>query len=137
MDEAEARSRFAASRVARLATVRPDGSPHLVPVVFALDGATIAFAVDHKPKSTRELQRLANLRADPRVSVLVDHYEEDWPEVWWVRLRGQGRVIESGAERERAIRVLSEKYDQYDVEAPQGAVIALDVEEWRGWAYTE
>jgi len=53
VDEAEARSRFAAGRVARLATVRPDGSPHLVPVVFALDGPTIAFAVDDKPKSTR------------------------------------------------------------------------------------
>ena len=100
MDEAEARSRFAASRVARLATVRPDGSPHLVPVVFALDGATIAFAVDDKPKSTRELQRLANIRADPRVSILVDHYDEDWAAVWWVRVDGRAPVAHAGPARD-------------------------------------
>jgi PPOX class probable F420-dependent enzyme len=123
--------------VGRLATIDADGKSNVVPFVFALEGDTLYSSVDEKPKRTRRLQRIENLRRDPRFTVLVDHYEEDWPAVWWVRLRGQGRVIESGAERERAIRVLSEKYDQYDAEATQGAVIALDVEEWRGWAYTE
>lgn len=131
------RRRIADARVGRLATIDLDGRPNVVPFVFVLEGDTLYSSVDEKPKRTRRLQRLENLRRDPRFTVLVDHYEEDWPAVWWVRLRGQGRVIEEGPERERAIRVLGEKYEQYDAEAPQGAVIALEVEEWRGWAYTE
>ena len=77
MDEGEARARFAAASVARLATVRPDGAPHVVPVVFALDGNTMWLVVDEKPKRRRELQRLVNVRAEPRVSLHVDRYDED------------------------------------------------------------
>jgi PPOX class probable F420-dependent enzyme len=131
------RRRVAAARVGRVATIDSDGSPNVVPFVFVLDGDTVYSSVDQKPKRTRELRRLENLRRDPRFMVLVDHYDEDWPTVWWVRLRGRGRVIEDGSERERALRLLREKYPQYEQEAPQGAVVALDVEEWRGWAYTE
>jgi PPOX class probable F420-dependent enzyme len=137
MDEDEMRRRVAAARVGRVTTIDPDGSPNVVPFVFVLDGDTLYSSVDEKPKRTKELRRLANLRRDPRFMVLVDHYEEDWPTVWWVRLRGRGRVIDAGPERERALRLLREKYSQYEQEAPQGAVVALDVEEWRGWAYTE
>jgi PPOX class probable F420-dependent enzyme len=68
------RERFAEARVAHLATVRPDGAPHLVPIVFALEDDRVYTAIDDKPKRTRELQRLANIAADPRVSVLVDSY---------------------------------------------------------------
>src|SRR3954468_11111345 len=68
--------RFAACRVARLATVRESGEPHLVPIVFAVTGAVIHTAVDAKPKRTRHLRRLANIAANPRVSVLADHYDE-------------------------------------------------------------
>jgi PPOX class probable F420-dependent enzyme len=136
VDEAEMRRRVAAARVARLATIDPDGAPNMVPLVFVLEGDTLYSSVDQKPKGTRELRRLGNLRRDPRFMILVDHYDEDWPTVWWVRLRGRGRVIEEGAERQHAIRLLAEKYGQYEQEAPQGAVIALDVEEWRGWAYS-
>ena len=131
------RRRVTSARVARLATIDPDGAPNVVPLVFAVDGDTVYSSVDQKPKSTRELRRLENLRRDPRFTVLIDHYEEEWPKVWWVRLRGRGRVLQKGAEREHALRVLREKYRQYEEEAPQGAVIALDVEDWRGWAYTE
>lgn len=131
------RRRVAAARVARLATIDPDGAPNVVPFVFALEGDTLYSSVDEKPKRTRELRRLENLRRDPRFMVLIDHYAEDWPTVWWVRLRGQGRVIDEGPERERALGLLREKYPQYEREAPQGAVVALDVEEWRGWAYSE
>jgi PPOX class probable F420-dependent enzyme len=137
VDHDEMRRRVSAARVARLATIDPDGTPNVVPLVFVLEGDTLYSSVDQKPKRTRELRRLANLRRDPRFTVLIDHYEEDWPTVWWVRLRGHGRVLEQGPEREQAIRFLAEKYEQYEEEAPQGAVIALDVEEWRGWAYTE
>ena len=131
------RRRVAAARVARLATIDPDGAPNVVPVVFVLDGDTVYSSVDEKPKRTRKLRRLENLRRDPRFMILVDHYDEEWPSVWWVRLRGRGRVLEEGDQRQRALRLLAEKYEQYEKEAPQGAVIALDLEEWRGWAYTE
>ena len=135
MDEREARSRFSAGRVARLATVRPDGSPHLVPVVFALDGSTVVFAVDDKPKGTRELRRLANIRADPRVSVLVDHYDEDWPALWWVRVDGRARVIDAGPALDRAVALLAGKYSQYAAGPPPGPAVLIDVETWRWWSY--
>jgi PPOX class probable F420-dependent enzyme len=136
VDEREARSRFAAGRVARLATVRPDGSPHLVPIVFALDGATIAFVVDDKPKSTRELQRLANIRAEPRVSVLVDHYDDDWAAVWWVRVDGRARVVDADPALDRAVALLAEKYPQYATDRPPGPAVLIDVETWRWWSYS-
>jgi PPOX class probable F420-dependent enzyme len=136
VDEQEARSRFAAGRVARLASLRPDGSPHLVPIVFAVDGSTIVFAVDDKPKATRELQRLANVRADPRVSVLVDHYVEDWPVVWWVRADGRARVVDAGPALGHAVALLAEKYARYAASPPPGPAVLIDVETWRWWSYT-
>ena len=134
MDEREARSRFAAGRVARLSTVRPDGSPHLVPIVFALDGETVAFALDDKPKTTRELRRLANIRADPRVSVLVDHYEEDWAAVWWVRVDGRAGVVDAGPAFDRVVALLAEKYPQYAADPPPGPAVLIEVETWRWWS---
>ena len=126
----------AGARVARMATIDPDGRPHLVPLVFALDGETLYSSIDDKPKRTPRLRRLANLRANPDlVTVLVDHYEEVWPEVWWVRLRGTGRVVEEGPERDRGLALLAERYPQYRDMPPQGAVIALDITEWRGWSW--
>jgi len=88
-------SAAASARVARLATVGADGNPHVVPICFALDGDTLYTAVDAKPKSTRALRRLANIRANPRVEVVIDHYEDDWTRLWWVRLAGRARVVES------------------------------------------
>ena len=126
----------AGARVARMATIDPDGRPHVVPLVFALDGETLYSSIDDKPKRTPRLRRLANLRANPDlVTVLVDHYEEAWPEVWWVRLRGTGRVVEEGPERDRGLALLAERYPQYRDMPPQGAVIALDITEWRGWSW--
>lgn len=122
--------------MARLATIEESGAPHLVPFVFALDpeGDTIYSEVDEKPKRTKRLKRLANIRANPRVAVLVDHYEEDWTQVWWVMMRGVGRVLEDGPERERGLRLLAEKYEQYRTATDAGDVIAIDVEVWRGWS---
>ena len=134
VDEGEARSRFAAERVARLATVRSDGSPHLVPIVFALDDETIVFAVDDKPKATRKLQRLANIRGDPRVSVLVDHYDEDWTAVWWVRVDGRARVVDAGPALDRAVALLAQKYHQYAAGPPPGPAVLIDAETWRWWS---
>ena len=136
IDPAVMRRLVAGSRVARLATIDPDGRPHLVPLVFAVDSDLLYSSIDEKPKATRKVRRLDNIRAHPdRVTVLVDHYEEDWAAVWWVRLRGRGRVLEQGPERERGLDLLADKYEQYRDVPPQGAVIVLEVTEWRGWSW--
>jgi PPOX class probable F420-dependent enzyme len=133
MDEREARARFAAASVAHLATVRPDGAPHVVPVVFALDGDTMWLVVDEKPKRRRELQRLVNVRAEPRVSLLVDRYDEDWEQLWWVRADGRARIVGEGPELERAASVLLDRYPQERERPPEGPAIVVEVERWRYW----
>jgi PPOX class probable F420-dependent enzyme len=127
------RSRVAGAAVGRLATVTADGRPHLVPCCFALDGDRIYSAVDHKPKSTRSLRRLANLRANPNATLLVDHYADDWSTLWWVRADGTGRVLDEGPDLAGALALLVAKYHQYGEAPPAGPVIALDVTTWRGW----
>ncbi len=130
----ELRDRVTEARVARLATIDPEGRPHLVPVCFALDGDTVYSAVDQKPKRSQELQRLRNIRANPAIALIVDHYDEDWTQLWWVRLRGQAAVLEPGPERERALALLADKYEQYRADPPRGDVLAVRVEEWRSWS---
>jgi PPOX class probable F420-dependent enzyme len=124
------------SRVARLATLDVDGRVHLVPIVFALAEDTLYTAVDSKPKRSRTLQRIENARARPDVTVLVDRYEEDWSRLWWVRLRGRARVLDGGEEAHTALALLVRKYEQYADEPPTTPVLAVDVEEWRGWSAT-
>lgn len=131
------RKRLAEARVGRLATVAPDGQPHLVPCCFALSGDTLYSAVDGKPKSTRALRRLENIRANARVALLVDFYNDEWDELWWVRVDANGRVIsaddDARSEFDLAVELLSSKYEQYRVDAPAGPVVALDIVQWRGW----
>jgi PPOX class probable F420-dependent enzyme len=134
MDFDDMRRRVEAARVARLATVALDGTPHLVPFCFVLAGDVLYSAVDRKKKRTARLQRLANVARDPRVTVLFDHYEEDWSRLWWVRLAGHATELGGGSETERALRLLKDKYPQYS-EAPPGApVLRIDVRRWSGWA---
>ena len=132
MSPAEARARFAAARVARLATADAAGRPHLVPIAFAVAGETIYSAVDAKPKRSRALRRLANVRTNPAVSLLVDHWdEEDWSRLWWVRADGRGRVLgPDEAEARRAVELLHERYPQ---QRADGEVLAVEVERWSGW----
>lgn len=120
--------------MARLATTDGDGRPHLVPIVFALDGETLYSAVDSKPKRSRRLRRIENARARPDVTVLVDHYDDDWSRLWWIRLRGRARVLDEGEEHDRALALLAEKYPQYRAEPPGGPVLAVDVVEVRTWS---
>ncbi|HET8595811.1 MAG TPA: TIGR03668 family PPOX class F420-dependent oxidoreductase [Intrasporangium sp.] len=130
----EDRERFAAAPVARLATVRPDGRPHLVPVVFALAGEVVWTAVDEKRKRTRRLQRLRNIEANPAVSLLVDHYEADWSRLWWVRLDGRAAVHQledDGAEP--GLVALKEKYGQYELRPPRGPLIRIEADAWHSW----
>ena len=127
-------ARLTAARVARLATIDPDGRPHLVPIVFVVEGDTLYSAVDHKPKRSRTLRRIENARARPDVTVLVDQYEDDWRRLWWIRLRGRARVLDGGAELERALALLADKYEQYRVRRPDGPVLAVDITEVRDWS---
>jgi len=131
-----ARRRVLAARVARLATIDPDGRPHLAPIVFVLDGDTLYTAVDAKPKRSRKLRRIENARDRPDVVVLVDQYEDDWTRLWWVRLRGRARVLDNGPEANRALRLLDEKYEQYRCQRPGTPVLAVDIAEWRAWDAT-
>jgi len=119
-------------RVARLATAGADGRPHVVPICFVLDGDTLYTAVDEKPKRTRALRRLRNIEQNPWVEVVIDHYEEDWSKLWWVRLRGRARIAERD---ERALELLAEKYPQYRDSPPRGPLIAVAIDvrvEWTG-----
>ena len=128
MTAGEARERVVGARVARIATVTPDGAPHVVPICFAVDGDTLYSAVDTKPKATTELKRLRNIRANPRVSVLVDEYSEDWTQVWWARADGTAQVLDPD---EHALGLLAAKYPQFE---PAGAMIVVSVARWSGWA---
>jgi PPOX class probable F420-dependent enzyme len=141
MDPDQARRRFAAARVARLATVDGAGRPHLVPVVFATDGADrIVTAVDRKPKRTRRLKRLRNIEADPAVCLLADGFDEDWDRLWWARADGDARIVppdtpDTGAREryEAALAGLRRKYPQYRQAPPDGPVIEVAVHHWTGW----
>ena len=126
-------ARFGAARVARLATTYADGSPHLVPVVFALVGETVWTAVDAKPKTTTALRRLDNVRAHPAVSLLVDHYADDWATLWWVRADGVATVLDVDEGR-AGLDALTAKYPQYQDNPPPGPVLRVDVTRWVSWS---
>ena len=136
---AQARERFLASPVARLATADASGVPHLVPVTFA--GVTdewdrLVFAVDHKPKTTTSLKRLRNIEENPQVSLLADEYDEDWTHLWWVRADGVALVLHETEERRRPLEWLCDKYPQYREKVPAGPVVWVEVQTWRGWSFT-
>jgi PPOX class probable F420-dependent enzyme len=118
------------ARVARLATADENGRPHLVPVTFAHQDNTIVIAVDHKPKTTRNLKRLRNIQANDQVSLLVDHYDEDWSKLWWIRADGTARITETTP----ALDWLIEKYPQYQENPPGGPFILIDVTNTVTWS---
>lgn len=123
--------------VARLATVRADGRPHVVPVTFALlagaYGDALVTAVDAKPKRTTDLQRLRNIASNPAVSLLVDHYDDDWTRLWWVRLDGTARVVVEERDRDELLPGLVAKYPQYRERTPEGPVVVIEVRAVVAW----
>lgn len=133
MGEFDPKVRFTQSPVARLATVTPDGIPHLVPVVFAVGHDAIYTAVDAKPKTTQRLRRLTNIENNPQVSLLVDHYADDWTQLWWVRVDGAATIHRDGAVMHIAYRLLRAKYAQYQSIPLNGPVIAVAVRRWSSW----
>jgi PPOX class probable F420-dependent enzyme len=136
LTSAQARERLATARVARLATVSATGQPYLVPVTFAVDADTVYIAIDHKPKTTTHLKRLANIAANPQVTLLADHYTDDWTQLWWSRADGHATVLTAGPGTEAPIALLAARYPQYQDTPPTGPVIAITVTAWSGWSYT-
>jgi PPOX class probable F420-dependent enzyme len=137
--EFDPKARFAQSPVGRLATITPDSTPHLVPVVFAVDGDSqdnhdvVYTAVDAKPKTTQRLRRLTNIASNPQVSLLVDHYADDWTQLWWVRVDGFATIHHDGAAMHTGYRLLRAKYPQYQSVSLNGPVIAITVGRWSSW----
>lgn len=129
----EPEAMFAAAPVAMLATVGADGAPHLVPVVFAVHGGVVYTAVDAKRKSTRRLRRLSNIEGNPQVSLLVDHYEDDWARLWWVRADGRAQIHYSGEELATGYMLLRGKYVQYQRIALDGPVVSVTITNWSSW----
>ena len=127
------RRRVSEARVGRLATTTADGRPHVVPCCFALRGTSLYTAIDTKPKSSRRLQRVRNLEANPAAALIVDHYEEEWANLWWIRIDGIARILASGSEHAAALELLAAKYAQYEREPPPGPVLAIDIRTWRAW----
>jgi PPOX class probable F420-dependent enzyme len=123
-------------RVATLATVSADGRPHLVPVVFALDGIDVVTAVDGKPKKGRVLARIENIARDSRVTLLAHFYEEDWSKLWWVRVDGRASIEETGEAFARALNYLRDRYPQYESVDLIGPVIRITVENTTTWEAT-
>jgi PPOX class probable F420-dependent enzyme len=135
LDPDEQRARFAAAPAARLATLRRDGSPRLVPITFVLLDGLVCSAVDEvKPKTTTRLARLADVRRDPRVGLVVDHYADDWSALWWVRVDGTAAVHEDGPLRERALDALVAKYPPYADARPDGVLLVVTPSRWTGWS---
>ena len=128
------RRRLVEARVARLATADGKGRPHVVPITFAVDADTLYFAVDAKRKRSTDLQRLRNIAANPAVSVLVDHYEDDWERLWWVRVDGTARVVADPAQADSALALLAAKYEQYRGTPPPGPVVRIDIGRMSGWS---
>ena len=135
LSESQARALLAGARVARLATADEEGHPHLVPVTFAVDGERLYIAIDHKPKTTTTgLKRLRNIQRNPSVSLLADHYEEDWTALWWARVDGWAGILTTDTERLRPVSLLTAKYAQYEQHPPSGPVIAIEARHWAAWA---
>lgn len=123
--------------VARLATTSArTGAIDLVPVTFAIVDGRFVTAVDHKPKSTRALARLANVRASGTATVLVDEWHDDWSQLWWVRMRGDAiEIVDMGSSvAVVAIDALVAKYAQYREHRPVGPLLVVTPTDIRGWA---
>jgi PPOX class probable F420-dependent enzyme len=128
-------ARFGEAPVARFATADADGVPHLVPVTFVATEETIHTPIDHKPKRTSRLKRLANIEANPAVTLLVDHYVDDWDGLWWIRADGKAVVLAPGSdEHAAAAAALGAKYPQYRQTPVTGPIIEVRGLTWSSWA---
>jgi PPOX class probable F420-dependent enzyme len=128
----------AAARLAHLATADADGAPHNVPLCYWFDGERIYFAIDEKPKRQTglALKRMRNIAVNPRVAVVIDHYEEDWSQLAYVMIRGQARVVEDPEEYLVAMRHLRDKYVQYrgmNMTPEKNPIVKIEPESVHAW----
>ena len=133
MERAEALVRLGAARVGRFASLGREGRPHVVPVTFAVLDEFVVHMIDDKPKTTGRLQRLRNVEANPLASLLVDHYDEDWSKLWWIRVDGDVTIETGGELWERARSALATKYGRYRESPPQGPAICLAMKKLTYW----
>ena len=135
MDVTAMRHRAAEARVARLGTLTAQGRPHVVPCCFALDGDVLYTGVDDvKAKTTRALRRLDNIHLHPAVTVLVDHYDDDWSTLWWIQMDGHARVVDAASQEQRhGLVLLAEKYEPYRAQPLPGPLISVDITHWVAW----
>ncbi len=136
MDRAEALGRIARANVGYFASVGLNGEPHIVPVTFALIESSLVHMVDFKPKTTMVLKRISNVERNPNATILVDHYEDEWERLWWVRIDGAVTVERSGPAWLAATDALAAKYPQYRSQRPTGAAIYLSIDRVTSWEYS-
>ena len=117
-----------------MGTIGPEGIPHILPVCFTWAGDVIWTAIDGKPKSTKQLQRIKDIQANPKVSFTVDRWDEDWSRLAWLQARGTGRVVPKGPESAKVLVALESKYSQYSEVQADGPVLRIDVERWVSWS---
>lgn len=134
LPEAEIERLLDAWPIARLATVAPDGRPHLVPVVFVRHAGALWSPIDGKPKAGGPLARLANVAAEPRVAVLLDHYDDDWRRLWWIRVDGRAARTGGDAAVEAALRAKYPQYRATPLYAGAPALLRIEPERVRGWS---
>lgn len=128
------------ARIAHLATANSKGQPHVVPICFVFDGKRLYSAIDEKPKrvAAKNLKRLENIRQNPHVSLVIDHYEEDWGKLAYMLIMGRARIRMSGENHRRAVRLLRKKYVQYrQMKIAHRPVIEITVVRWRYWAASD
>ena len=133
--ESEAWQRVADAEHGVLGTIHPERGIDLVPVVYAIDEEhTIFVPVDTvKPKATIRLQRIANIRSDPRCTLLVEHYDPDWSRLWWVRINGDGNeaLVE---DLEQFLPLLADRFPPYADPTSIAAGIVIRPLDITGWA---
>ena len=133
----EQSARLSETPVGHLATADANGRPHVIPVCFSYDGQYIYSVLDAKPKrgSLTGLRRVRNILANPQVSLVIDHYDEDWTRLWYLLLQGRGELVEDGPEPPVAIAMLREKYPQYRaMELDGNPIIKITPERVTGWS---
>jgi PPOX class probable F420-dependent enzyme len=131
-----------AHRVGHLATADTTGAPHIVPVCFVYESQAIYIAIDHKPKrhTGYRLKRIRNILDNPQVAFLIDHYDEDWHQLYYVLIRGAATILESGAERQRILTCLEAKYPQYCTQhlaSGTGLVIKIAPASAQRWSWQD
>jgi PPOX class probable F420-dependent enzyme len=136
MPSEQERTFLLSQRVGRLATADGNGTPHVLPVGYALAADTLYITIDDKPKRTsgRKLKRLQNIIENPQAAVVVDRYDEDWSRLGWVMLRGRAEILDDGEEHDTAQTLLRARYPQLlGMQIAGYPVIALRIERTTSW----